>query len=62
MHTRGGMHIIIELSKVDKQYEKTWYKNITSIEGLDSQSNHNLTPVVGCYQGGFIPYFDNTLN
>lgn len=62
MHTRGGMHIIIELSKVDKQYEKTWYKNITSIEGLDSKSNHNLTPVVGCYQGGFIPYFDNTLN
>lgn len=54
--TRGGFHLLIELSKIDKQFEKTWYKNITSIEGIDVRGD-NLIPVVGCTQGDFIPYF-----
>lgn len=35
LETRGGFHCLIKLDKIDKQYEKTWYKNITSMKGVD---------------------------
>ncbi len=54
--TRGGFHLLIELSKIEKQFEKSWYKNMTSIAGIDVRGD-NLIPVVGCTQGDFVPYF-----
>jgi len=56
LKTRGGFHLLIELSKLDKAFEKTWYKNISSLEGCDIKGD-NLIPIVGCTQGGFIPHF-----
>ena len=54
--TRGGFHLLIELAKIEKGYEKTWYKSLTSLEGCDVRGD-NLIPIVGCSQGEFIPYF-----
>lgn len=53
--TRGGLHAIVNLAKVDKRYEKSWYKNISAIEGVDIVGD-TLVPIPGTYQGGFTPY------
>jgi hypothetical protein len=56
LQTRGGFHLLVELSKIQKQYEKSWYNQISAINGCDVRGD-NLIPVVGCTQGGFVPHF-----
>jgi len=41
---------------MNKEFEKTWYKDIMSIPGVDIKGD-NLIPVPGCTQGDFIPHF-----
>jgi hypothetical protein len=61
LKTRGGFHLLIELERLDKTFEKSWYKNLASIQGCDVKGD-NMIPVPGCTQGEFIPYFAEIFN
>jgi len=52
--TRGGVHTLIDLSKVNGKENKYWYSQMTQISGYDKTST-DLVPVPGCYQGSFCP-------
>jgi hypothetical protein len=56
LKTRSGFHVLLELQKIHKDFEKTWYKAMTAIEGVDVRGD-NLIPVAGCVQGDFMPHF-----
>lgn len=55
LETRGGMHVLVELSKVEKCYEKTWYNTLRKIPGCDQVDTDGLIPIPGCTQGNFVP-------
>lgn len=56
--TRGGFHVLVEVSKVDPNYKNTWYQSLT--KGADVKGDC-LLPVPGCVQGplDFTPYIIN---
>lgn len=54
VQTRGGYHILLNPRKIDKYYIQTFHNTICKIEGRDVKGDAML-PVVGAYQGGFIP-------
>lgn len=55
LKTRGGFHILVEINKIDKQYEKTWYNQMIKLN--PDNSNPNMIPIPGCLQGNFTPFF-----
>ncbi len=57
--TRGGFHLLISPQKIRVEYVKTFYANLHKIKGLDVRNKLAEIPMVGCYQGGFIPHFIN---
>lgn len=56
LQTRGGAHILVEPSKVEKKYINSFYKDICRIAKVD-QVGDQMMPVPGCTQGGVVPYF-----
>lgn len=61
MPTKGGIHFLLEISKIDNINYKDWYKNISKLNGFDfivSEIGDNMIPIPGCSQFGFVPYFD----
>ena len=56
LKTRGGWHVIVELSKVSREFVKTFYMKIQNL-GADV-SGDCLLPIPGCMSGGYkTPYF-----
>jgi hypothetical protein len=58
LRTRGGLHVLINVSKVEGIYKKSFYQNLKKIADVD-QTGDQLIPVPGTFQGGFTPYFIN---
>jgi len=67
LKTRGGFHILVEISKIESIYKSNWYNNMMKIDGVDKicckeyddekvDGEDNLTPIAGCVQGDFVPY------
>lgn len=57
LKTRGGFHLIVELAKMNNPPQKNWHKLLSSLPNCDVRGSKNLTPVPGCTQGGFVPFF-----
>jgi hypothetical protein len=57
LKTRGGFHLVVELAKMKNPPKKDWHKLLASLPNCDVRGSKNLTPVPGCTQGGFTPYF-----
>ncbi len=56
LRTRGGLHVLVYLSKVTHEYKKGFYQGISSLSQVD-QKGDLLIPVPGTFQGGFTPCF-----
>jgi hypothetical protein len=58
LRTRGGYHVLVNPDKIEKQYQKSWYKEIIKNSLVDIKGDC-MIPVPGATQGNFIPYFEN---
>jgi hypothetical protein len=56
LKTRGGFHLLIDLDKA-RTLKTQWYPNLAKLPKCDVKGSNTLTPVPGCIQGGFTPYF-----
>jgi hypothetical protein len=61
IRTRGGVHCLVALDKIDPKIKNNWYQRISKMsnEYYDITMNgcDNLLPVIGATQGEFVPYF-----
>lgn len=56
LQTRGGFHLLVDPTKVEDTYSKTWYVNIKGYDFCDVAGD-NMIPVPGTSQGGYTPTF-----
>lgn len=59
--TNGGLHCLINLQNINKEYQKTWYQKVSQLTCQEyevTMNGDNVLPIVGCIQGiDFSPYF-----
>lgn len=56
LRTRGGFHLLVLLEKI-RGLKSQWHPALSKMPGCDVRGSDTLTPVPGCTQGGFVPYF-----
>lgn len=56
LKTRGGFHLLVDLKAI-KSLKSNWHQELSKLPNCDVRGTATLTPVPGCTQGGFIPYF-----
>jgi hypothetical protein len=57
LQTKGGFHLIVDLQLAKNAIRQNWYKELTNIANCDVKGTDCLTPIPGCTQGNFCPYF-----
>jgi hypothetical protein len=61
VRTNGGLHCLIKLQDIHKNYNKNWYQNVVKLAFNEydvTMNGDNVLPIVGCIQGkDFSPYF-----
>jgi hypothetical protein len=59
--TNGGLHCLINLLNIKKEYQKTWHQKVSQLtcnEYEVTMNGDNVLPIVGCIPGiDFSPYF-----
>lgn len=59
--TNGGLHCLINLQNINKEYQKTWHPKVSQLSCNEydvTMNGDNVLPIVGCIQGiDFSPYF-----
>ncbi len=59
--TNGGLHCLINLQNINKEYQKTWHQKVSQLACQEyevTMNGDNVLPIVGCVQGiDFSPYF-----
>lgn len=56
LRTRGGIHLLIDPKRLDKQFENKFYMGLSKLPDVD-QTGDQMIPCPGTYQGGFTPHF-----
>lgn len=67
IRTRGGYHLLVELAKIDKSYQKSWYNKLALGETheemlsikefyVDLKNGDGMLPIPGCVQSEFTPF------
>lgn len=60
VYTKGGFHILVEYKKIDKEFEKSWYRNFSTLRSdlfqVDMENGKGLLPVPGCVQSTYVPH------
>lgn len=58
--TRGGFHVLVEYSKINKEYQNKWYRNFSTAKHdffeIDMNNGSGMIPIPGCVQSNFTPY------
>ncbi len=61
LESRGGYHVLVEISKVHYEFKNKWYNGVKAVQQLHSSDvlnkGDNMMPIPGCTQGNFIPKF-----
>jgi hypothetical protein len=55
LRTHGGFHVLANIDQVKNA--KDWHQRLSAIPTCDVKGTNTLTPVPGCTQGNFTPYF-----
>jgi hypothetical protein len=55
LRTAGGFHVLANIELV--KHAKDWHQRLSAIPTCDVKGTNTLTPVPGCTQGNFTPYF-----
>jgi hypothetical protein len=67
IRTRGGYHLLVELARIDKLYQKSWYNKLALGETheemlsikefyVDLKNGDGMLPIPGCVQSEFTPF------